>query len=177
MELLAKSARLLQRSGYTTATVPVDGTDALAFEDTTVIGFVFQYDDVPTLLSSWDTDARETIGTYQFGLRRAAKKAWNLYTIFVSTGSSHGSQAAALSAIEEDLAGTRKIARAGVCTSSDVRDALLPLLPLQAPPHMVAVDIMDEIRQRTTEVEPRVLQAFFSRSDTPTILNILEDQP
>ena len=43
--------------------------------------------------------------------------------------------------IEEDLTGTRKIARSGIRDSSDLRAALLPLLPLQSAPKLEAVDI------------------------------------
>ena len=177
MELIPECAQLFQRSGFTTDHIIVNGRDAVVFEDVTVIGFVFEYDDVPSLLSSWDADAEDTIRKYQFELRRAAVKAWNLYTIFLTIDSAEGSQPAALSVIEENLSGTRKIARSGIRNSLELRDALLALLPLQAAPEMAAVDIVDEIRQRATEIDPRVLEAFFAGSNDLAILQVLEDQP
>ena len=177
MELVVESAKLLQDSGFATEHILANGRDVLVFEDATVVGFLFQCDDVVSLLASWETHAMEIIRTYQFGLRRAAKKAWNVYMIFLVEEEAGSAQQAKLTAIEEDLSGTRKIARSGVQTSLDLREALLPLLPLQAAPRMEAVNILDEIRERATEVNPRVLEAFFSSSDEAATLHIFEEQP
>ena len=80
-----------------------------------------------------------------------------------------------LHAIEEDLAGTRKIARAGLHMMEDVRSALLPLLPLQNAPQLEAVDIEAETRQRAQEVPDNALRAFFDERKNEDVLNILSE--
>jgi hypothetical protein len=120
-------------------------------------------------------DADRVIGDNQFGLRRAGEKAWNAYIVLVAAGEETIAQSVALGAIEEDLAGTRKIARADIAATSDVRAALLPLLPLQSAPKLEAVDIVAEIRQRTTQLSPRALEAFFSKADESVVVQALEE--
>lgn len=87
------------------------------------------------------------------------------------------SNSVALAAIEEDLSGTRKIARAGVRDITDLRSVLLPLLPLQSAPKLEAVDMQAEIRQRATELLPRVVDAFLSSADDGVVTQILEEGP
>lgn len=82
-----------------------------------------------------------------------------------------------LGAIEEDLAGTRKIARAGVNDVANLHAAILPLLALQSAPRLDAVDITEEIRQRTTELPPRAVEAFLSSADEAVVIQVLEETP
>jgi hypothetical protein len=82
---------------------------------------------------------------------------------------------AALAAIEEDLTGTRKIARSDIRDISDVEAALLPLLPLQSAPKLDAVDMVTEIRQRSTELTPRAVEAFLSGTDVSLVLQVIEE--
>lgn len=176
MDLLTESEELLRAAGFVTQRATVDSRDTLVFEDSTVVGFMFVYGDARSLLSAWEADSIQMVSKYQFGLRRAAKKAWNLYAIFVSADPADSSLSAGLNAIEEDLTGMRKIARAGVSNSGELREVLLPLLPLHAAPRMQAVEIRDEIRLRATEIERRVLDAFLSDSDDGSVLQVLEDE-
>jgi hypothetical protein len=50
------------------------------------------------------------VAAYQLGLRRAGQKAWNAYVVLLATNETDYAQSIGLGAIEEDLAGTRKIA-------------------------------------------------------------------
>ena len=84
---------------------------------------------------------------------------------------------AALAAIEEDLTGTRKIARSGIKDVSDMEAALLPLLPLQSAPKLDAVDMVYEIRQRSTELSPRAVDAFVSGVEESVVLQVIEETP
>jgi len=110
-------------------------------------------------------------------LRRAGQKAWNAYCVFLAAGDNVYANLAALAAIEEDLAGTRKIARSNVRSVADLRAALLPLLPLQTAPKLEAVDMEVEIRQRTTELQPRAIAAFLSKADESVVIQVLEETP
>ena len=175
-ELLLEIEELLIGSGFKIQRMETKGREVTIFEDSTVIGFLFVYKSSTDLFANWEKDSDEVIRLCQLGLRRAKRKAWNLYSVFIAEGSIKDADLASLTAIEEDLSGTRKIARAGVTDTIDIREALLALLPLQAAPKLEAIDIVDEIRQRATEQEPRVLSAFFSSSDETTALQVFEDE-
>ena len=176
-DILKAGADVLSEVGFSTSPISVGDRQALAFEDATVLGFLFTYDNPRQLIEVWGKDTNHAIAAYQFGLRRAAQKAWNTYLILLATGAADYAQVVALSAIEEDLTGTRKIARAGVADVADLRAALLPLLPLQSAPRLEAVDILDEIRQRSTELPARAIEAFLSNADEGVVIQVLEETP
>jgi hypothetical protein len=102
-------------------------------------------------------------------------KAWNAYAVLISAAEANYSESVVLSAIEENLVGVRKIARAGVRDVADVRDALLPLLPLQSAPKLEAVDMDAEIRLRTTELPSRAVDAFLSGAEEAVVIQVLEE--
>ena len=112
---------------------------------------------------------------HQLALRRAGPKAWNTYVVLLAKEDATESQLAALSAIEEDLTGTRKIARASIKDTSDLNAAMLPLLPLQSAPILDAVDMVMEIRQRATELPARAIEAFVSGADESVVLQVIEE--
>jgi hypothetical protein len=175
IDILEASADLLTEVGFSTSPISVGSRQALAFEDATVLGFLFAYGNTHELIEAWSNDTIHAITDYHFGLRRAAQKAWNTYFVLLAAGSADYAQVVALSAIEEDLSGTRKIARVGVAELADLRAALLPLLPLQSAPRLEAVDILSEIRQRATELPGRAIDAFLSKADEGVVIQILEE--
>jgi hypothetical protein len=177
IDILAASAEVLTGAGFSTSPVSVGDRHVLTFEDTTVLGFLFAYDDPSSLIESWSKDADKAIAAHQFALRRAAKKAWNAYVVLLTNREADYVQSVALGAIEEDLAGTRKIARAGVVDVAELRIALLPLLPFQSAPRLEAVDVIAEIRQRTTELPARAVNAFLSSADPSVVIQVLEEKP
>src|SRR3546814_2679164 len=142
-----------------------------------LLGFVCVYDSSAELMESWSKDSDQAISTYQFGLRRSGTKAWNTYLVLLTPESADYAKAVSLGAIEEDLSGTRKIARAGIQNPADLSAALLPLLPLQSAPRLEAVDMRKEIRQRTTEVPTRVVDAFHSTAEEAMVIQVLEESP
>ena len=79
-----------------------------------------------------------------------------------------------LGSIEEDLVGTRKIARAGITNTEDIRSALLSLLAIQNAPRLEAVDMPTEIRVRTSELPSELVEAFLSGTNTATLFELLE---
>lgn len=177
IDMLTSSADLLTEARFITERASINGREALVFEDATVLGFLFTYGNPRELIGAWDEDASQAITDHQFGLRRAAQKAWNAYVVFLAAGDGDYANSAALAAIEEDLAGTRKIARAGIGSLADLRAALLPLLPLQSAPKLEAVDIVAEIRQRATELQPRAIDAFLSTAEETVVIQVLEEAP
>jgi len=177
IEILTSSVNILTGAGFDTMPISINGREALAFEDAMVLGFLFTYQEPNDLIEAWNRDSSRAITDNQFGLRRAGQKAWNAYCVFLATGNSTYVNLAALAAIEENLEGTRKIARSDIGSLADLRAALLPLLPLQSAPKLDAVNIEEEIRQRATELQPRAIDAFLSNAEESVVIQVLEETP
>lgn len=176
-DILHSSGELLREAGHATEQVTIHQREALVFEGNTVLGFLFAYDTIEDLIKGWVSDSDNAIATYQFGLRKSGMKAWNTYLVLLSPEPPDYARTVSLGAIEEDLSGTRKIARAGIRDLEDLGAALLPLRPLQSAPRLEAVDMKKEIRERTTELPPRAVDAFLSGAEESVVLQVLEETP
>ncbi|MDQ7310443.1 hypothetical protein ABE587_07310 [[Pseudomonas] hibiscicola] len=177
IEILQSSSDLLREAGYSTERTALGQREALVFDGDTVLGFLFAYDSAADLMKNWPADSDAAISAYQFGLRKSGTKAWNTYLILLTSEPADYAKAVSLGAIEEDLGGTRKIARAGIQDVADLGAALLPLLALQSAPRLEAVDMRKEIRQRTTELPARVVDAFLSGAEESVVIQVLEESP
>lgn len=174
MTLLADAEVVLRDAGFDVQRMDAQSA-GVTFENDTVLGFLLTYDTPAGLLAEWAALADLLVAQRQFQLRAAGKKAWNAYLVLLATKPADYAEAAALNSVEEDLSGLRKITRAGLTCRADVSRALISLLPFQAAPILVAVDSRAEIRQRTTELPPKVVEAFLSQADTSVVFQILEE--
>jgi len=174
IDILFEAERLLSRAKFSTFPLLSLECRSLAFENQTVIGFLHAYDTVDSLVANWRADTETTLGRYALALRRAGDKAWNVYTVFLATGPIAPAVRSSLHSIEEDLSGTRKIARGEIETSDDLREALLPLLPIQNAPMLEAVDVAAEIQSRSRDVPTNGVNAFLAHSRDEEIIAILE---
>jgi hypothetical protein len=136
---------------------------------------VMSYGDVSSLLHRWRSDSAKLVDLHQLALRRSMDKAWNSYLVLLASHKATRLEQSLLDSIEEDLVGTRKIARSGIGSDIEAARALLPLLPLQRPPDLERSDMEREIRIRTSQLPPSVIDAFFSTRDTATIMQLLEE--
>jgi hypothetical protein len=146
----------------------------MTFENDTVVGFVLHYADAESMLKDWRGRSTEVLTTAQFRLRRLDAKAWNAYLLLLADEPGDYGQTIAIGAIEEDLVGTRKIARAGISAVAEMRSALLALLPIQNTPKLESVDLPAEIRLRTSELPAEVVETFLSGAPESTVLQLLE---
>lgn len=176
MSALEQCLEVLKAAGFQAELLAAPTENVLVFEGDTILGFVHVYAEIETLLSCWQLDADNVLGKHQFVIRRGGQKAWNVYSVFLAEQTPSDLERAVLASIEEDLRGTRKIARAGANSQSAVRDALLPLLPLQNAPQLDVADIELEIRQRTTELHAAIVDAFLSDSEEAIVLQVLEER-
>lgn len=176
-EIIRSGAELLREAGYATEQVAINQREALVFEGDTVLGFLFAYETVVDLTKNWTADSDSAISAYQFGLRKSGMKAWNTYLVLLTHEFPDYARIVSLGAIEEDLGGTRKIVRAGIQDRADLGAALLPLRTLQSAPRLEAVDMKKEIRERTTELPQRAVDAFLSAADESIVLQVLEESP
>lgn len=175
-DLLVNCQRLLSEADCVTSQINTSWGQALAFENSTVLGFVVVYENADQLIRLWSDHADSLVASNQLSLRRAQAKAWNTYTVFLSGAMATYGELIALGAIEEDLTGTRKIARAGIRDAEQLRTALLPLLPIQNAPRLEAVDMLVEIKLRTTELPSRVVEAFLSGVPETSVVQVLEEE-
>lgn len=167
----------LVNAGYAVGSMKTTIGNVTTFENDTILGFVIYYQTVDELLQKWQTEGDIVLQSAQFSLRRAGTKAWNTYLVYLADAQGEYGQQIRLGSIEEDLVGTRKIARSGLSESLDYRSALLPLLPLQNAPQLEAVDMPSEIRLRTTELPPELLDTFLSGASETTLFLMLESEP
>ncbi len=176
-DLTTATAELLVAAGFSVKRIHGLMPEALAFENSVCLGFVFLYDKTDNLIQGWATDSDQAIRHYELPLRRAGEKAWNVYVALLSGGQRSEPLQAKLTEIEENLVGTRKIARDGISSEVELRSALISLLPLQSAPQLEAVDMPFEIRLRASDVNPKGVDAFLSAADESVVLQLLEDTP
>ena len=175
-EALDSIVHHLQGVSFDVFAIPLEHCESFIFENDTVLGFGLLYETPAQIIESWAVDADNLIASRHFQLRASANKAWNTYVLFLAKERAKSGEIVALSLIEEDLVGYRKIARAGCIDATELQRALLPLLPIQAAPILDPVDSQIEIRQRATDVSPRLLKAFLSEADDQVVLQMLEQE-
>jgi hypothetical protein len=160
--------------GYAVAVTDDQDGPVVLFENDFVLGFVLFFPDAPTLLGSWKASSQRVLHAAQFALRRAERKAWNVYLVLLAEAPGDYGQNILLGSIEEDLVGTRKIARAKIADAEDIRGALLPLLAIQNAPRLDVVDMPAEIRLRTSELPSELVDAFLHGASDGVVAQLLE---
>jgi len=175
-DLIGDSSELLVSAAYRVERSPgPKGGEVLIFEDDVYLGFVLAYATADDLIKNWQDDSRAVTARYSLALRRSGDKAWNVYLVLLASSPNSARTQTLLAEIEEDLVGTRKIVRVGVSSVAELKAAFLPLLRLQAPPKLEAVDMPSEIRLRASEVESKGIDAFLSSADESVVLQLLEE--
>ena len=164
----------LVNDGYRIAEMQSLHCSVVLFENATVFGFVFFYSDSEVLVENWLTDIEHVLRETQFSLRRAGDKAWNTYAVFLADTQTHHRDANALQTIEENLVGTRKIARSGVTDDAELRLALLPLFAIQNAPRLEPIDMEKEIRLRTSELPDDLIDGFVGNAPNSIMSQLLE---
>ena len=164
----------MSEAGYSTGVMNTPVGDVTIFENESVLGFVLLYPNAAALVEDWKRESDLVLQAAQFPLRQAGTKAWNVYLILLAeTPGSYGENTS-LGGIEENLVGTRKIARSGVSNQEELRAALLPLFPIQNAPRLEVVDMKEEIRLRTSELPEDLVDAFLSDAPEATLIQLLE---
>jgi hypothetical protein len=176
IDVLSDARELLRAAGFSVERASGVPNKAISFESSVCIGFLFCYEGPGELLSNWERDSQQTVTRFGLSLRLAGVKAWNVYLILLATGMRDEHSQSLLNDIEENLVGTRKIARCGISNADDLRAALLPLLPIQAAPSLEAIDLPREIKARTGAVPASGVDAFLSPAIERVVVDILEGE-
>lgn len=134
--LLASVTELLLASGYSrVAESKIESTgleDARAFEDPYGVVIVVAWTTCDALLDEWARGQSILIELISAHYSRRDSKAWDGYTVLLTTAEPTQQQALALDHVRQDTSHTRKIIATGVelRTISDVFSVLATLLPL-----------------------------------------------
>jgi hypothetical protein len=132
LDLVDEAQATLGLAEYATSRFDGLPVPVVLFEDQTTVGFIYLFGSAAALLERWRDLEQAALTAQSVRLRAAGKKAWNIYSIFLTEAEATSDESHRIQRIEEDLVSTRKIARARIQTSADLREALAPLLPLQS---------------------------------------------
>jgi hypothetical protein len=164
---------VLKEAEYSCFAVKVENGNCLAFENNVSFGFIHCYANLDDLLHSWRVESENTLSMFQFQIKSSGNKAWNAYSVFLAFERPDESDAALLARIEEDLSGTRKIARGVNADEDGIRQGLLPLLKIQNPPVFGVVDMVAEIRVRSAGLPTKAVDAFLLDAPNSEVLRLM----
>ncbi len=170
--LLDDIRAVLDGAGFETS-LPRPDSLTLHFEDVSVIGHVHVLDSGEEIAATWQAIQDEFLRQNSSRFMKDITKAWNIYTIVVTSSLPTPDVAAALFAIEEDFRGTRKIARAGIVTREDVVVALAPVLPLQNVLAVGLVDAKQRLVERLEAVSPALRQLATESTPEAIVASLL----
>jgi hypothetical protein len=145
----------------------------VAFEDHSLLGFVAEYDSIRNLFEGWKKTEEVFLKVHAPSLRRADQKAWNCYSVHITSAVATESESRSLLAIEEDFKSTRKIARAALSSRKDLIHALGPLLPLQSLVTPERQVLQRDLQGRFHDWPQVAVDALLGDSTTEDILTLL----
>jgi len=172
MSVFDDAISILKDAGYRLSEIRRPPERAL-FEDETVMGALIAYPDARTLLESWQREQDRFLGECAVQIRGAATKAWNIYTVHLTSKFNDNEELNALSKIEEDFRATRKIAKVAVSRDEAIQ-ALLPLLPLQAYANGAVEDLPERLR-KALKLRPDTIDTILTQSPAEIAKKLLEE--
>ena len=176
MTLLADLGRTLRSAGFE---VSGDSGEpqALAFEDSVVVGLARVFQTPADLIAHWE-DAQDAFLTrHAARLRAVPSKAWSVYCIFLTEAAATSAELVALRRIEEDLRATRKLVRSSVAGNESVIDALLPLLAIQSTSAAASVDSEARLRTKLGHLPADLVTALLSDIPVGDLVELLQRGP
>lgn len=172
MDIATQAEIVLRNAQYETWSWSGPSGPVTCFESAALMGFVHVFADADALLGGWKISQKATLARHAAILRGAGAKAWNVYSVFL-TSERAPTLSRAIERIEEDFTLTRKIARAAVSTTDDVARALLPLTGIRAQPLLGATNFEDRLRTRLKDVSPDAVTAFLNETPAADVARIL----
>lgn len=176
IDIPTQSEIVLRRAGYDTWIWSGSTPSTTCFENAALVGFIHVFDSGDDLLSRWKDTQQIALARHASLLRGAGAKAWNVYSIFLTPDDAK-EKLRSIERIEEDFSLTRKIARAGIRTPSDLEHCLMSLTVVRAKPRLEDERFTDRLRNRLKEVPDEVMTAFLSDVDPDDIAQMLGETP
>ncbi|MCG8405480.1 MAG: hypothetical protein MI923_09810 [Phycisphaerales bacterium] len=136
------------------------------------MGVLYELASLEKLFDHWKELQDSFLATHAQQFTTAPSKAWNIYSVYITSQVADIPARSELMAIEEDFQSTRKLARAAIITRRDLDSALLPLLPIRHVPSLTAEDADEELRRRLREIEENA-QLFAAETQPSEIVQRL----
>lgn len=159
--LLDQAESVLRQDGFSTRRISIDHAgdvrSVVLFEDASLIGVVAAFDTADGLQASWHEMQNAFVRTYAARLRLDHGKAWSMYFVVLTSEELSTTKQFAISAIEEDLRISRKIARSGVRTRSDVFRALATVRQISPQVSASSAHSRDAVSAKLSEEDNRIL--------------------
>ncbi len=162
MRIVEEARNILEKYSYTVSSLR---EDMLQFEDETLLGFICELP-VRTILESWAGIQDEFLRRNASVLRNSALKAWNLYSVFLSSELPDENDRRALVTIEEDFRASRKVVHTAIQTVTDVTRALYPFIPIQNIASLEESDSLRKLRGRLSELPRAAVEALLDERDS-----------
>ena len=171
MDIIAQADNVLRQGGYRTRVLTGTPIALLSFEDDVIVGFLRAFGSAAELLAGWQSAERADLSRHATQLKAAPRKAWNIYSIFLTEAPGSSAELREIDAIEEDFAATRKIARAGISTITELERTLLPVLPLRTTTTLTGIsDHSAKLRSHLAFLPSEVANAILSGASSAEIL-------
>lgn len=172
MDIGTQSEVILRAAGYETWAWTGSIPPVTCFENESIVGFIHVFGTAEALLKDWSAAQQRTLARHATSLRAAGNKAWNVYSILLTSEFSPRLQPA-VERLEEDFSLTRKIARTGIQSVDDLTIVLLPLLPIKSQPLLDSAMVADRLHTTAKEVPQLALEAFLSGVRPEDVVDIL----
>lgn len=132
MQLLAAAADVLVQGGYSDVSQSSDAVEIRLFEDAFGIVAVAVFETWQQLLSDWHLSQGRLVDVIAASLAKREPKAWEGYLVLMTPGLLPPADEPIVSDLRNNTNRVRKIVATGseLTGLQQVRDALLPLLPL-----------------------------------------------
>ena len=176
MDLQKETEIVLRDGGYETWPWQKGLVPAVCFEDELILGFVHYFASTDDLVSKWEDAQSTALLRFRPALRNAGEKAWNVYSIFITVDVADDSMTSKLDSIEENFEQTRKLVRTGVISTANLKNALLPLLPIQNRPQINESNMEERLRVTLQEINPAAAKAFLGKATPIDIAQILAEK-
>jgi hypothetical protein len=176
MDIGTQAEVVLREAGYQTWAWTGSSPPVICFENATVVGFLHVFSTAQELLESWEAAQQRVLIRHGAALRAAGAKAWNVYSVLLTSESAPKLQRS-VERLEEDFGLTRKIARTAVRTVEDVANVLLPLSPIRARPIIEDADVASRLRTRAKDLPVEALNAFLADGSADDVAEILGSHP
>lgn len=156
MRIIEEARNVLEKHHYV---VSSRGEDMLQFEDETLLGFICELT-LESLLETWSRRQDDFLRSNARTLGNSALKAWNVYSVFLSSDIPDEAARKSIIAIEEDFRASRKVVLAGVQTTADVIRALYPFVPIQNIAALETSDSLLKLQERLSALPPAAVEVL-----------------
>lgn len=167
IDVLGTAQVALLDARFKTGLIALSGDPAVSFENSSVMGFVFSFGSTETMLRDWRDKEIDFLRLYAPTLKRSGAKAWNVYSILLTSESVSKECDRQVHWISEDLERTRKIAGTGIKNRGDLTRLLLPILPLQHAAVLGPPDVESRLKSRLEMLWPGKSDAILAEVTEP----------